>query len=156
MPNLNKVLLMGNLTRDPEVKYTPKGTAVAGFGMAINRQWNNEAGEKMEEVTFVDVEFWGKQGEVIGEYVHKGDPIYAEGRLKLDTWDDKATGQKRSKLRIVGESFQFLKHKEGGGRQPRDEDAPPQARQQQRQTPPPQRKPHDPELEALEEDDIPF
>jgi single-strand DNA-binding protein len=113
MASFNKVLLMGNLTRDPELRYTPKGTAVAQLGLAVNRQWKSESGETKEEVTFVDVDAFGRQAEVIGQYLKKGRPIFIEGRLKLDTWDDKQTNQKRSKLKIVLESFQFL----DGGRQ---------------------------------------
>lgn len=108
MANLNKVFLMGNLTRDPEVSYTPKGTAVAKIGLAVNRQWTGEDGEKKEEVTFVDVEAWGRQAETIGQYMSKGRPIFIEGRLKLDSWEDKETHQKRSKLKVVLESFQFI------------------------------------------------
>ena len=108
MANFNKVMLMGNLTRDPEVRYTPKGTALATIGLAVNRTWTNEAGEKKEEVTFVDVEVWGRQAETIGQYMAKGRPLFVEGRLKLDQWDDKESGQKRSKLKVVCENFQFL------------------------------------------------
>jgi len=108
MANLNKVLLMGNLTRDPEVRYTPKGTAIANIGMAINRRWTNEAGEQKEEVTFVDVEVWGRQAETANQYLKKGSPLFVEGRLRFDQWDDKESGQKRSKLKIVCEHFQFI------------------------------------------------
>ena len=108
MPNLNKVMLMGNLTRDPEIKYTPKGTAIANFGIAINRVFTPEGGERREEVTFIDLEAFGRTAEVIGEYFKKGRPIYVEGRLKLDQWDDKQTGQKKSKLGVVAETVQFL------------------------------------------------
>ena len=108
MASFNKVILMGNLTRDPELRYTPKGTAIAKFGLAINRTWTNEAGEKKEEVTFVDVDAFGKQAEVIGQYLRKGRPVLVEGRLKLDQWDDKQTGQKRSRLGVILESFSFL------------------------------------------------
>jgi len=114
MPNLNKVMLMGNLTRDPELKYTPKGTAIADIGLAVNRNYTTESGEKREEVTFVDVTLWGRVAEIVGEYCKKGRPIYVEGRLQLDTWDDKQTGQKRSKLKIVGENIQLLGSREGG------------------------------------------
>lgn len=119
MPNLNKVMLMGTLTRDPEVKYLPKGTAVAQIGMAINREYKTDAGEKREEVTFVDVEFFGRTAEVVGEYLKKGRPVFVEGRLKLDTWDDKQTGQKRSKLKVMGEKVEFLGSREGGQQQER-------------------------------------
>src|SRR6266705_2999896 len=99
MANFNKVLLMGNLTKDPEVRYTPKGTAVTTIRLAVNRNWMSETGEKKEEVTFVDVDVWGKQAETIGQYMTKGRPLFVEGRLKLDEWDDKESGQKRSKLK---------------------------------------------------------
>ena len=116
MPNYNKVILMGNLTRDPEVKYTSGGTAIAKLGMAINRTWTNKEGQKQEETTFVDVDAFGRQAEVIGQYLKKGRPVMVEGRLKLDQWDDKQTGQKRSKLGVTLEGFQFLDSRgEGGG-----------------------------------------
>jgi single-strand DNA-binding protein len=108
MANFNKVILAGNLTRDPELRYTPKGTAVAKLGLALNRNWTTETGEKREEVTFVDVDAFGKQAEVIAQYLRKGRSLLVEGRLKLDQWDDKATGQKKSKLGVVLESFSFL------------------------------------------------
>src|SRR5436190_4336604 len=116
MANFNKVILAGNLTRDPELRYTPKGTAVAKIGMAVNRSWKSETGEMKEEVTFVDIEAWGRQAEVIGQYLKKGRPVLIEGRLKLDTWEDKNTHQKMSKLKVVLESFSFLDSRgEGGG-----------------------------------------
>lgn len=117
MANFNKVILAGNLTRDPELRYTPKGTAIAKIGLAINRKWTNEAGETKEDVTFVDVDAFGKQAEVIGQYMRKGRPLLVEGRLKLDQWDDKQTGQKKSRLGVTLESFQFLDsgNREGGG-----------------------------------------
>ena len=108
MANYNKVILAGNLTRDPELRYTPKGTAIAKIGLAINRSWKTETGETREEVTFVDIDAFGKQAELIGQYFKKGKPILMEGRLKLDTWDDKQTNQKVSKLRVVMEGFQFI------------------------------------------------
>ncbi len=116
MPNYNKVILMGNLTRDPEVRYTSSGTAIAKLGIAINRYWSNKDGQKQEETTFVDVDAFGRQAETIGQYLKKGRPIMVEGRLKLDQWDDKQTGQKRSKLGVTLENFQFLDSRgEGGG-----------------------------------------
>ncbi len=118
MANLNKVMLIGNLTRDPEVKYTPKGSAVADFGLAINRYYTTESGEKREEVTFIDVSLWGKQADLAKQYLTKGRPVYIEGRLQMDTWDDKQTGQKRSKLKVIGEQMQFIGTRadnEGGG-----------------------------------------
>ncbi len=108
MASFNKVILLGNLTRDPEVRYTPKGSAVADLGIAVNRQYTLENGEKREEVTFVDVTFWGRTAEVAGEYLKKGRPVFIEGRLQLDTWDDKQSGQKRSKLKVIGETMQML------------------------------------------------
>lgn len=115
MANLNKVMLIGNLTRDPELRYTPKGTAVAEIGLAINRIWNNEQGQRQEETTFVDVTLWSRQAELAQQYLTKGRPVYIEGRLSLDTWDDKATGQKRSKLKVIAENLQFLSSGERGG-----------------------------------------
>lgn len=114
MANLNKVMLIGNLTRDPEVRYTPKGTAVADIGLAINRYFQNDNGERQEETTFVDVTLWGKQAELAQQYLGKGRPVYIEGRLQLDSWQDK-DGQKRNKLKIVCENMQFLGNREGGG-----------------------------------------
>jgi single-strand DNA-binding protein len=108
MANFNKVILAGNLTRDPELRYTPKGMAIAKIGLAINRKWSTESGEQKEEVTFVDVDAFGRQAETIGQYLKKGRPILIEGRLRLDQWDDKQTGQKKSRLGVVLETFQFL------------------------------------------------
>ena len=117
MASFNKVILVGNLTRDPELRYTPKGMAIAKVGLAINRNWTSESGEKKEEVTFVDVDAFGRQAETLAQYMKKGSPLLVEGRLKLDQWDDKQTGQKRSKLGVVVEGFQFLGggNREGGG-----------------------------------------
>jgi single-strand DNA-binding protein len=115
MASFNKVILMGNLTRDPELRYTPKGTAIAKVGLAVNRVWTNEAGEKKEEVTFVDVDIFGRTAENVGQYMRKGRPILVEGRLKLDQWDDKQSGQKRSRLGVVAETVQFLGSAPGGG-----------------------------------------
>ena len=108
MANLNKVLLMGNLTRDPELRYIQNGTAVANIGMAVNRKYRNKATKELvEETTFVDLEAWGPQAETICKYMVKGRPMFVEGRLKLDSWEDRE-GQKRSRLRVVVENFQFL------------------------------------------------
>ena len=156
MANLNKVMLMGNLTRDPEVRYTPRGTAVAEIGLAINRYFSSENGEKREETTFVDVTLWGRQAEIAGEYLRKGRPVFIEGRLQLDTWDDKTSGQKRSKLKVVGEGLQLIGAKPGtGGGSDAGESSqsgPPPA--QRRSAPPPKPAAADPDLDA--EDDIPF
>ncbi len=113
MASFNKVILLGNLTRDPEVRYTPKGSAVCDLGIAVNRVYTTDSGEKREEVTYVDVVLWARLAEIAGEYLKKGRPVFVEGRLQMDTWDDKQTGQKRTKLRVVGESMQLL-----GGRPP--------------------------------------
>ena len=116
MASFNKVILVGNLTRDPQVRYTTGGTAVAEIGMAVSRQWfDKQSNQKREETTFVDVTLWGRQAEVAGEYLAKGRPVLIEGRLQLDTWDDKETGQKRSKLRVVGETMQMLGSRGDGG-----------------------------------------
>jgi single-strand DNA-binding protein len=147
MANLNKVQLMGNLTRDPELRHTPRGTAVAEISIAINRSWRNDAGEKQEDTTFVDVTFWGKTAELAQKYLAKGRGIYIEGRLQLDTWEDKESGKKRSKLKIVGETLQFLPDGKGGDRQATPaRSASPQAQPAVRQGIP----------EEFEDDDIPF
>lgn len=147
MPNLNSVQLMGNLTRDPQLSYTPKGTAVTKLGLAINRKWKSDMGEAKEEVTFVDCDAFGKTAEAIAQYLKKGRPIFIQGRLKLDQWDDKQSGQKRSKLGVVIESFQFL---DSGDRQSVDQ---------------PSSRPTEPRGGAIpkeasdtapEEDDVPF
>src|ERR1700721_1876952 len=114
MANINRVLLIGNLTRDPEVRYTPKGTAVTEIGLAVNRIYSGEDGEKKEETTFVDVTLWARQAEIAGQYLKKGRPVFIEGRLQLDTWDDKQTGQKRSRLRVVAENLQLLGSRQEG------------------------------------------
>ena len=114
MASFNKVILVGNLTRDPELRYTPKGMAIARLGIAVNRTWKSESGEMKDETTFVDVDAFGRQAETLGQYLKKGRPIMIEGRLRLDQWDDKQTGQKRSKLGVVLETFQFLDSGRGG------------------------------------------
>jgi single-strand DNA-binding protein len=116
----NKVLLMGNLTRDPEMRVTPGGLSICKFGLAVNRTFTTKEGEKREEVTFVDVDSFGKQAETISKYMTKGSAIFVEGRLRLDTWDDKTSGEKRSKLGVIVENFQFVGGRggsegEGGG-----------------------------------------
>jgi len=112
MANLNKVMLIGNLTRDPELRVTPKGTAICQFSLAVNRKFRDESGADREEVTYVDIEAWSKQGETIAKYCTKGRPLFVEGRLRLDQWEDKNTKEKRSRMKVVLENFQFL----GGGR----------------------------------------
>jgi single-strand DNA-binding protein len=169
MANLNKVMLIGNLTRDPDIKYTPKGQAIAELGLAINRRYTTESGEKREETTFVDVTLWGRLAEIAKEYLTKGRPVYIEGRLTLDTWDDKQTGQKRSKMRVTGDQMQLLGSRGdsggggggsgsgSGGASSEDFDQRPAARgpggagsQQSRRLPPPAAPAAD------EDDDIPF
>ena len=152
MANLNNVMLIGNLTRDPELRYTPKGTAVTDIGLAINRIWKDEQGQKQEETTFVDVTLWGRQAELAQQYLTKGNPVYIEGRLNLDTWDDKTTGQKRSKLKVIGENLQFLssgKSSGATGGQPASRPAAPRSG-------PPQGATAAPADDFQEEDDIPF
>jgi single-strand DNA-binding protein len=108
MASFNQVILVGNLTRDPELRVTPKGTAICQFGLAVNRQYKDDSGQTREEVTFVDVEAWGKQAELIAKHLTKGRPLFVQGRLKFDQWEDKQSGQKRNKLKVVLENFQFL------------------------------------------------
>lgn len=111
MASFNKVILIGNLTRDPELRYTPKGTANVRIGLAVNRKYKDANGQLQEEVSFIDADAWSQQAETIAQYMRKGNPMLVEGRLKQDSWDDKQTGQKRTALRVVIENFQFL----GGG-----------------------------------------
>lgn len=114
MASFNKVILIGNLTRDPEVKTLPKGTAVCNISMAVNRRWKNEAGDDKEDVYFADCKAFGKQADTIGQWVKKGHPLMIEGRLTREEWDDKKTGEKKSATRIMIESFQFLKGRDEG------------------------------------------
>ncbi|OAM88352.1 single-stranded DNA-binding protein [Termitidicoccus mucosus] len=114
MAGFNKVILLGNLTRDPELRVTPRGTPICQFGLAVSRQYKDDTGQTREEANFFDIEAWGKQGELISKYMTKGRPIFVEGRLKYDQWEDKTTGQKRSKIKIVLETFQFVGSREGG------------------------------------------
>jgi len=148
MASFNKVILLGNLTRDPEVRYTPKGTAVTDLGLAVNRTYTADNGEKREEVTFVDVTFWGRTAEVAGEYLKKGRPVFVEGRLQLDSWDDKQSGQKRTKLKVVGENMQMLGAPRGGGAGGGDEEG---GARSSRPAPPPKAAPS-----APDDDEIPF
>ena len=115
MASLNKVMLIGNLTRDPEVRYTPKGSAVCDLAIAVNRTYATDSGEKVQETIYVDVVVWARLAEVAGQYLKKGSSAYIEGRLQMDTWEDKQTGQKRSKLGVVLESFSFLDSGAGRG-----------------------------------------
>jgi len=119
MPNLNKVMLMGNLTRDPELRHLPSNMPVVNLGLAVNRRWRDQqSGEQREETTFIDCEGFGRVAELICEYTRKGRPLFVEGRLRLDQWEDRQTGQNRSKLKVVIENFQFLDGRgadDGGG-----------------------------------------
>lgn len=109
MASFNRVILMGNLTRDPEVKTLPNGSSVGQIGLAVNRTWFDKASnQRKEEVTFVDVTLWGREAEVAGEYLAKGRPVLIEGRLTLDSWEDKKTGEKRSKLKVTGERLTLM------------------------------------------------
>ncbi len=158
MPALNKVLLMGNLTRDPELRMTPNGTAICTFSLAINRQYKTESGETKEEVTYVDIEAWGKQGEIISKYVTKGRPLYVEGRLRLDQWEDKNTKEKRSRMKIVLEAFQFLGDSRGGqagggGAGGEEGGSSPSF---ERSSPPPRSAPKAPPASESLDEDVPF
>lgn len=167
MASYNKVLLMGNLTRDPQLKYLPSQMAVVEFGIAVNRKYRTSSGEDREEVNFIDCTAWGKTGETINQYLQKGKPIFIEGRLKYDSWEDKQGGGKRSKLTVVVDNFQFIGGRDGGGGGGRDsgnsgdEQAPPRrggpppARGQR---PAPQQAPEAPfgDEQQFSEDDIPF
>ncbi len=116
MASFNKVILIGNLTRDPQVRYTPGGMAVSDVGLAVNRTWfDKQTNQKKEDVTFVDVTLWGRTAEIAGEYLAKGKQVLIEGRLQLDSWDDKETGQKRSKLKVIGENMTMLGSRQDGG-----------------------------------------
>lgn len=127
MASFNKVIVMGNLTRDPQVRYTPSNTAVAEIGLAVNRSWyDKQTQQRKEEVTFVDVTLWGRQAEVAGEYLAKGRAVLIEGRLQLDQWQDKESGQNRSKLKVVGESMTMVGGRgEGGGQSSGNQSGPP-------------------------------
>ncbi len=160
MANVNKVMLLGNITRDLEVRYTPKGTAVCDLGMAVNRIRTGDNGERIEEVTYVDVTLWGRQAELAGQYLSKGRSVFIEGRLQLDQWDDKQTGQKRSRLRVVGENMQFIGGQGGSGSNQSGSGAPrqPAAPSDQQQSPPQSDQGGAAAAESFDndEDDIPF
>lgn len=142
MSSYNKVTLMGRLTRDPEIRFTAKGAAIASLSLAVNRQWTDANGEKKEEVSFIDCTAFGKQAKVIAQYRKKGEELMLDGRLKLDTWEDKQTNQKRSKLGVIIESFQLI------GRQ--DTTAKPAATEQ------PAAPGSEPAPNAEERDSVPF
>ena len=115
MANLNKVMLIGNLTADPEVRQTPRGNSLTELRLAVNRvSTGQNEGERREETTFLDVTCWGRTGEIAAQYLSKGRPVFIEGRLQMDTWEDKQTGQRRSRIRIIAENLQLLGGREGG------------------------------------------
>jgi single-strand DNA-binding protein len=164
MANVNRVILIGNLTRDPQLKYLPSQTAVAEFGLATNRKFKSATGEDREEVCFVDCTAFGKAGEIINQYCQKGKQLYIEGRLKFDSWEDKQGGGKRSKLSVVVENFQFLGGRDGAGGPPsqgggedqtqtRQSSRPQQSRPAQSQ--PPQEAPFGDE-QQFDDKEIPF
>jgi len=158
MANFNKVILLGNLTRDPQLKYLPSQTAVAEFGLAVNRKYRTQNGEDREEVTFVDCTAFGKQAEILNQYCSKGRPLFIEGRLKFDSWEDKQGGGKRSKLTVVIENFQLLggRSDAGGGNQGHgDEEQRSQRPAPPRNRPAPAESPIGEEPQ-FKEDDIPF
>jgi len=152
MANLNKVFLMGNLTRDPELRYTPSGTPVCEFGLAINRTFTGRDGEQKEETCFVDVTMWGRRGVVISEYFTKGRPIFIEGRLRYDTWE--TPDGRRSKLRVVAENFEFLGSRGGG----RSEEGGARSGRTEPRAAPAKKEPedHPDEQFDVEDDEIPF
>lgn len=155
MAYLNKCFLIGNLTRDPELRVTPKGTAICSFSLAVNRQFRDEGGNAREEVTYVDIEAWGKQAELCSKYLAKGSPCMVDGRLRLDSWEDRQSGQKRSKLKVVLDNVQFLGARSNGTpAELREGEQAPQQRQDARPdqattAPAPAANPHI-------EDDVPF
>ena len=171
MASFNQVILLGNLTRDPQLKYLPSQTAVVEFGLACNRKFKGQNGEDREEVTFVDCSAFGKQAEVLNQYCTKGKPLFIQGRLKFDSWEDKQGGGKRSKLTVVIENFQFIGSRDGGGggggggqqegggdyEQRPPQRGPQQGRPQQgrSQNAPPPQQPFG-EEEQFKDDDIPF
>ena len=146
MADYNLVVIVGRLSRDPELKYTPKGSAVARIGMAINRTWKSETGEQREEVTFVDVEAWGRQAETASQYLTRGRPVYIEGRLRVEEWTDR-DGKPRHTLEVHATDMQFI----GGGAGARDEGGTPPAKAAAAAG----REPA-PEATDLNDDDIPF
>jgi single-strand DNA-binding protein len=150
---LNKVMLIGNLTREPELRYTPSGTAVADLGMAVNREWTDRDGEKRSETCFVDVVAWRRQAEICDKFLTKGSLVYVEGRLQLDTWET-PQGEKRSRYRVVAERVQFLDRRERQPKTPSPQEPPPvpPSPQERGPEPPPETK-SEPEKNA---GDFPF
>ncbi len=169
MANLNKVFLMGNLTRDPQLSYLPSQTPVCEMGLAVNRRWNSQDGQPREEVTFVDCVSYGRQAETLSKYLRKGRPVFIEGRLKLDQWDAQ-DGTKRSKMRVIIEGFQFIDGRPAGsgeaGAAPEEGGEPASARPAYRPAarsaparPAPSTDgppPTEPDSPPIRDDDIPF
>ena len=151
MAQLNKVLLIGNLTRDPEVRYTPKGSAVADIGLATNRTWRTETGEEKEEVCYVNVVVWGKSAEAAGKYLKKGNPVFVEGRLQFESWEK--NGEKRTSLKVHCERLQFLS---SGGRRSSEGDSPEAQAGAVASSPAPATSAKNAAEPDLENDDIPF
>lgn len=149
MASFNKVILMGNLTRDPETRVTPSGMTICKFGIAVNRRFTTKEGEQRDEVTYIDVDAFGRQAETIDKYLAKGDPIHIEGRLKLDQWETKE-GDKRSKLGVVLEGFQFIGGREGGQGGTQGDKEPPAGREQ------PQREVYNAATDDIDDGDVPF
>ena len=153
----NKVILMGNLTRDPETRTTPNGQSVTNFSLAVNRTWKGADGQTQEAVSYIDCVAWGRPGEVIAQYVSKGRALLVSGRLDQRSWEDKETGGKRSKVEVIVEDFNFVDSQGGGGggyrprapQQSRPAGAPQGGGQRQQQPPPPDNG-------GFEDDDIPF
>lgn len=143
MPAFNKVIIAGNLTRDIELKYTPSGTAVTTLGIAINSKFKGKDGQWQDKTVFVDVDAWAQKAEVIAQYFTKGDPILIEGELALDTWDDQASGKKRSKLKVTLREFQFLKDRND-----------PEAHNRPRQTQ--KKEPAETTQDPFNDEDVPF
>jgi single-strand DNA-binding protein len=178
MANYNRIILVGNLTRDPQLKYLPSQTAVVEFGLAVNHKFRTKDGQEREEVLFIDCSCFGKGADIINQYCHKGRPLLVEGRLKLDSWEDKQGGGKRYKHTVVVDNFQLMGGRDGGapggGDQSYDQSSgdppppraparPPQARPPQGQRAAPPSSPQQPPAEApfgeeqqFSEDDIPF
>jgi single-strand DNA-binding protein len=158
MSDVNKVLLMGRLTRDPELRSIPSGMQVAEFGLAMGRQWRSQSGEMQQETTFVDIAVWGRQGENVHKYLTKGRQVFVEGRLKYDSWEGR-DGQKRTRLTVVADSVTFIGGRPGEDRGPRDEGAPSRKPPVRGEAPAPAPEPsvqERPPDDNLNLDDVPF
>lgn len=159
MASVNKVILIGNVTRDVELRYTPGGTPAANVGLAVSERWKDKDGNDKEETVFVDIDVWDRQAETVSQFVKKGSLIYVEGKLKLDTWDDKTTGEKKTKMKIRAERIQFLDRKDASaataapaGDKPKAATPPTRPGR----TAPPARSSHVPPTTGESDEDIPF